>query len=94
MIEYRTQIFHNPIPNVEDDYAGPPTPERNEKWKDLYDIGETRLSKFEASRIHNKTAAARPSSDEDYPIILNVFHDLHCLVRISFAILFSKTAGR
>jgi hypothetical protein len=94
VIEYRTQIFHNPVPNVEDDYAGPPTPERNDKWRALHDFGETRLSKFEASRIHNKTAAARPGSDEDYPIILNVFHDLHCLVRFSIAILFPETACR
>lgn len=71
---------------IDDDYAGPPTPERNEKWRALHYVGDTRLSKFEASQIHNKTAAAQPGSDEDFPIVLTVFHDLHCLVCIEFSI--------
>ncbi|KAI4868045.1 hypothetical protein F4820DRAFT_411308 [Hypoxylon rubiginosum] len=88
-IEYRNQLFHNPIPGQVDDYAGPPTPERNEKWKALYYVGETSLSKSEASRIHNKTAAARAGTDEDYPIVFTIFHDLHCLdaLRLSFGYL-------
>ncbi|XXH05724.1 hypothetical protein Hte_012160 [Hypoxylon texense] len=88
-IEYRNQLFHNPIPGQTDDYAGPPTPERNEKWKALYYVGETRLSKSEASRIHNKTAAARAGTDEDYPIVFTIFHDLHCLdaIRITLGYL-------
>ncbi|KAI1173832.1 hypothetical protein F4777DRAFT_556462 [Nemania sp. FL0916] len=88
-IQYREQLFYNPSPSVEDDYAGPATPERNAKWKALHDIGGARLSKSEASRLHNKTAAAQPGSDKDYPIVFNVFHDLHCLdsLRLMFAYL-------
>ncbi|KAI0440085.1 hypothetical protein F4803DRAFT_578094 [Xylaria telfairii] len=89
VIEYRNQLFQNPSPNNEDDYAGPPTPVRNAKWRALHDIGGARLSKPEASRLHNKTAAAQPNSDEDYPIVFNVFHDLHCLdsLRLTFSYL-------
>lgn len=86
MIEYRNQIFRTPIPTEDDDYAGPATPERNARWRALHQVGNTRLSKAEASRLHNKTAAAQAGTDEDYPIVLNVFHDLHCLVRICFRI--------
>jgi hypothetical protein len=89
VIEYRYQNFDNPIPNIDDDYARPPTPERNAKWRALRYVGDTRLSKSEASRIHNKTAATQPGSDRDSPIVLTVFHDLHCLVRILFVILAS-----
>ncbi|KAI6092238.1 hypothetical protein F4821DRAFT_159482 [Hypoxylon rubiginosum] len=78
-IEYRNELFHNPIPGQTDDYAGPPTPERNDKWKALYYVGETSLTKSEASRLHNKTVAAKAGTDEDYPIVFTVFHDLHCL---------------
>lgn len=80
VIEYRNQIFDSPSPKIQDGYAGPPTPERNKKWEALHYVGDTRLSKFEATRIHNKTAAAQPNTNEDYPIVLTVFHDLHCLV--------------
>ena len=82
MIEYRGQNFVNPNPKIDDGYSGPPTPERDAKWRALHYVGDTRLSKSEASRIHNKTAAAQPDTDEDYPIVLTVFHDLHCLVCI------------
>ena len=80
VIEYRHHKFENPSPGVVTEYAGPPTPERNKKWEALHFVGETRLSKLEASRLHNKTAAAQPDTDEDYPVVLTVFHDLHCLV--------------
>ncbi|KAB8290869.1 hypothetical protein EYC80_008506 [Monilinia laxa] len=78
-IEYHNQNFENPIPKIDDEWAGPPTPERNERWRNLHYVGDTALSKLEASQLLNKTAAALPGSDEDYPIVLTVFHDLHCL---------------
>ena len=84
MIEYHNRKFDNPIPKIDDDYAGPPTPERDARWRALHYVGDTRLSKSQAARLLNKTAAAQPGSDKDYPIVLTVFHDLHCLVRISF----------
>ena len=87
MIEYHNRNFDNPIPKIDDDYAGPPTPERDARWRALHYVGDTRLSKSQASRLLNKTAAAQPGSDKDYPIVLTVFHDLHCLVRISFSAL-------
>ncbi|KAI1171099.1 hypothetical protein F4777DRAFT_583280 [Nemania sp. FL0916] len=85
VIEYRLQNFENPIPKVDDDFAGPPTPERNARWRALHYVGDTRLSKAQAAQIHNKTAAAQPDSDEDYPIVFTVFHDLHCLDAIRLA---------
>lgn len=90
VIEYRHHKFENPSPGVDTEYGGPPTPERNKKWEALHFVGETRLSKLEASRLHNKTAAAQPDTDEDYPVVLTVFHDLHCLVSTLFVLLLFK----
>ena len=86
MIEYRNQNFDYSTPEMENDYAGPPNPQRDAKWRALHYVGDHRLSKSEASRIHNQTATAQPGS-EDYMIVFTVFHDLHCLVCIVLIIL-------
>jgi hypothetical protein len=80
-IQYRQQIFTTPIPEEENEYVGPSTPERDAIWKTLYPPGNTVFTRVEASRLHNKTVAGRPDNGEEYPVVLNVFHDLHCLVR-------------
>ncbi|APA16018.1 predicted protein [Sclerotinia sclerotiorum 1980 UF-70] len=89
VIEYHNRNFENPIPKIDDEWAGPPTSERNARWAKLHYVGDTGLTKDEASQLLNKTAASLPGTDDDYPIVLTVFHDLHCLVRIFY--LFNKT---
>ncbi|KAJ7256023.1 hypothetical protein C8J57DRAFT_1075190 [Mycena rebaudengoi] len=55
----------------------PSSPELDEKWDDLYNFGISRIPKHEAERLPNKT-----SPDPGFYIAgLNVFHELHCLVR-------------
>jgi hypothetical protein len=60
-------------------YTGYPTPEIDKQWKELYRVGNSRISKNEAAQLPNKTIAANPGTD-DYLIVISVFHDLHCLV--------------
>lgn len=78
-IDYSLTTWDLSEPSIEDDWTGPATPERNKRWKALHDVGRIRLSKDQAARLHNKTAAAQYGPGEDYPVLMNVFHDLHCL---------------
>ncbi|KAK6336234.1 hypothetical protein TWF696_001796 [Orbilia brochopaga] len=62
-------------------YTGYPDSEINQRWKQLYRVGNSRISKAEAAQLPNKTIAATTDSD-DYLVVISVFHDLHCLDRI------------
>ncbi|KAF2486435.1 hypothetical protein BDY17DRAFT_79016 [Neohortaea acidophila] len=94
-IDYSLTTWDLSEPSIEDDWTGPATPERNKRWKALHDVGRIRLSKDQAARLHNKTAAAQYGPGEDYPVLMNVFHDLHCLdsLRLMTAYLLDSDHG-
>lgn len=62
-------------------YTGSPTPETDARWKELYRVGNSRISKSEAAQLPNKTIAA-VAGEDDYLVVISVFHDLHCLDRL------------
>ncbi|KAJ6115581.1 hypothetical protein N7523_005998 [Penicillium sp. IBT 18751x] len=62
-------------------YTGYPTSTIDKHWKELYRVGNSRISKEEAALLPNKTIAANPGAD-DYLVVISVFHDLHCLDRL------------
>ncbi|KAI1115234.1 hypothetical protein F5Y14DRAFT_460791 [Nemania sp. NC0429] len=58
-------------------YHGPPTPERNDMWRDLHHRGVvTGVSPEEARGLLNDTFVLK---NGDHTIQLEVFHQLHCL---------------
>ncbi|KAJ5684072.1 uncharacterized protein N7477_000417 [Penicillium maclennaniae] len=62
-------------------YTGYPTSAIDKHWKELYRVGNSRISKKEAALLPNKTIAANLGAD-DYLVVISVFHDLHCLDRL------------
>lgn len=64
-------------------YIGRPNIEIDTRWKELYRVGNSRISKSEASQLPNKTIAAI-AGEEDYLVVISVFHDLHCLVSLLY----------
>ena len=50
----------------------------------------SRISKSEAALLPNKTVAAVAGKDDDYPVVISVFKDLHFLVRSKSRISYSQ----
>lgn len=48
----------------------------------MLDVGEIRISREEAARLPSETAPLY-GGEEGYAGVLEVFHQLHCLVRIT-----------
>ncbi|KAL9622777.1 MAG: hypothetical protein Q9160_002896 [Pyrenula sp. 1 TL-2023] len=66
-------------------YQGPPSAKNNEAWEALFIHGLTRITAKEAAPMHNKTLPI-PDDPEHYIVSLAVFHQLHCLNAIRFAL--------
>jgi hypothetical protein len=61
-------------------YDQAPSQEVDDAWYDLYKVAQIGLSEAETTRVPNQTWAVRGNRDQ-YLITLDVFHQLHCLVR-------------
>ncbi|KAF3909936.1 hypothetical protein ABW20_dc0101629 [Dactylellina cionopaga] len=79
-VHYELKTFESSFHN-NSAYTGYPDSEINQRWKQLYRVGNSRISKAEAAQLPNKTIAATKGSD-DYLVVISVFHDLHCLDRL------------
>lgn len=96
-VEYETRVFHEGFGKDTSIYQQPPSPEVDEAWDELYNcesdgltfkvqandheiVPVTRIPKSIASNLVNKTYRI-PGDEEHYVIQLDVFHQLHCLVR-------------
>ncbi|KAE8142314.1 hypothetical protein BDV38DRAFT_278479 [Aspergillus pseudotamarii] len=62
-------------------YQGPPTDESEQAWKDLYDVGISKIPFSEAIKLSNKTVPFFEYPGEFY-VQIDVFYQLHCLNRI------------
>ncbi|KAK8139507.1 hypothetical protein PG984_002887 [Apiospora sp. TS-2023a] len=77
-IQYKNVVFTAGFGRERSPYQGPPTPERDAQWDDLYGFGISRIPMDKASQLVNKTVPI-PGEPGQYVIQLNVFHQLHCL---------------
>ncbi|KAI1179764.1 hypothetical protein F4777DRAFT_574589 [Nemania sp. FL0916] len=78
-VSYETYTFDST------EYAGPPTPEMNQRWRDLYHHGvATRVSREEMRKITKNDTYELPNGE--HLINLEMFHQLHCLDIIRHAL--------
>ena len=78
-VELKLTKFDSAVLDGKTSYQGPPTPERDELWRGLYRHMDSHISAEEAKLLPNKTAPEYEYEGSGYLIVLNLFHDLHCL---------------
>ncbi|PYH93997.1 hypothetical protein BO71DRAFT_326381, partial [Aspergillus ellipticus CBS 707.79] len=78
LVTYKDVVFTSGLLEGRTSYQGPPTPERDAAWEDLYSFGVSRIPRSSAGKLVNKTLPI-PDDPGYYIIELNVFHQLHCL---------------
>jgi len=79
MIQYEVKKFRSGLNGEGDDiYSLPPSDEVDAAWADLYNFGVTELTEDQANRLANVTMEV-PNSDNKYVMLLDVFHELHCI---------------
>ncbi|KAL0564193.1 hypothetical protein V5O48_017862 [Marasmius crinis-equi] len=78
LLEQEVVTFHSAVHNDTTEYMGPPSPEVDQAWDDLYKFGLSRIPEQEAKLIPWKTIRI-PGDPTHYAVALDVFHQLHCL---------------
>ncbi|KAH8894624.1 hypothetical protein GQ53DRAFT_744732 [Thozetella sp. PMI_491] len=78
-LDYEVRQFHLGFAPDTTEYQGAPSDEVDQKWSDLYDMGNTLLDKDQAMLIPNKTILFPHDPNHRYLVNLDVFHQLHCL---------------
>ncbi|OQV05015.1 hypothetical protein CLAIMM_09819 [Cladophialophora immunda] len=86
LLEYDVKVFKSAFGgDIDRRYQGPPSPEIDANWDDLYNFGSTMLNTYEAAHLPNKTwpIVQEPGN---YIAVIDVFHHLHCLNMIRKAL--------
>ncbi|KAK2749650.1 hypothetical protein FQN57_005872 [Myotisia sp. PD_48] len=78
VISYKSYNFQGGFDEQRTKYQGPPSPEVDSAWKDLYRYGISKIPKEQARLLSNKTVPI-PREPGQYIIGLDVFHQIHCL---------------
>jgi hypothetical protein len=79
---WESRTFNSSIDAIEGtvtDSVTPASPITSADWGSILDVGEIRLSEEEANRLSKGTARLY-GGEEGYAGVLEVFHQLHCLV--------------
>ncbi|KAF8849623.1 hypothetical protein BDZ45DRAFT_732120 [Acephala macrosclerotiorum] len=85
-LEYKVTKFESSIYGGETEYQGPPTEYNNRLWKQTYSHMNTHITEEEAKQLPNKTMPEPPYEGSGYLIVLNIFHDLHCIDSLRLAL--------
>ncbi|WYZ45800.1 hypothetical protein EsH8_IX_000025 [Colletotrichum jinshuiense] len=85
-LEYEVRKFQLGLDGDITDYQGPPSPELDKRWSDLYNMGISRIPLSMAAKLPNKTVLFPHDDQKRYLIELDVFHQLHCLNMIRQAL--------
>lgn len=81
-IIWESRTFRSTVDEIQGlvtDHVTPSSPVIAAEWGSLLDVGEIRLSEAEAARLSQGTAGLYGGED-GYAGVLEVFHQLHCLV--------------
>ncbi|KAM7218685.1 protein of unknown function (DUF3328) domain containing protein [Rhypophila decipiens] len=78
VVKYKNVVFASGFGGERTAYQGPPSPERDALWDDLYGFGVSKIPMSSAAKLVNKTVPI-PGQPEQYVVALNVFHQIHCL---------------
>ncbi|KAK2053621.1 hypothetical protein LY76DRAFT_524240, partial [Colletotrichum caudatum] len=81
-IEYQLTKFASSVEGGESNFQGWPSAKTNEAWQSFYENMFTHITEEEARNLPNKTAPELESEGSGYLVVLNVFHDLHCMDNI------------
>ncbi|KAI0436448.1 hypothetical protein F4803DRAFT_223910 [Xylaria telfairii] len=84
VIEYYETDFQNEF-GGRSAYIGPPTPELEETWDDLWSRGTIELPPDGPSKLNKSTERLKhvhKDPNRGYSAVLEVFHQLHCLNQI------------
>ncbi|KAG6834853.1 hypothetical protein H0H93_006889 [Arthromyces matolae] len=85
-VEYEVVKFRSGLNGEGDDiYSSPPSDEVDAAWSDLYNVGVSEISEQQALQLANVTMEV-PNSDNKYVMVLDVFHELHCINMIRMAL--------
>ncbi|KAK3998065.1 hypothetical protein QBC44DRAFT_386294 [Cladorrhinum sp. PSN332] len=80
VLRYRDVVFDSGFGLERTNYQGPPTPERDALWEDLYNFGVSQVPGESAAKLVNKTVPIPDLlPDRYYAVELDIFHQLHCL---------------
>ncbi|KAG6863529.1 hypothetical protein C0991_005259 [Blastosporella zonata] len=78
-VEYKSVKFHSILHGgTPDTFDGPPSPELDAAWEDIYNFGISKVGEAQASRLVNYTTHL-PHNPSAYLVGIDVFHQLHCL---------------
>lgn len=79
-LSYTTSLFQN---LSQSPFAGKPSPEIDAAWEDLLAPMHIRVTATELRRTNQESVALTEEEGGGYLAWLGVFHELHCIVRIS-----------
>ncbi|KAG9220404.1 hypothetical protein CCMSSC00406_0006669 [Pleurotus cornucopiae] len=84
-ISYKYYRFFNGFEGDISPFQAPPSAELDARWAGLYDFGISRIPRFQAARLPNRTEEI-PGDEGNFIIELDVFHEIHCLNQIRKAL--------
>ncbi|KZS95188.1 hypothetical protein SISNIDRAFT_408923, partial [Sistotremastrum niveocremeum HHB9708] len=82
-VQYERRVFNKL--GIRTKFHGPPTDETDAAWESLYKIGTSWITQEQAALLPNHTDPIAGEEDRSV-IVLEVFHQLHCLNNIRHAL--------
>ncbi|OAG13184.1 uncharacterized protein CC84DRAFT_1228221 [Paraphaeosphaeria sporulosa] len=89
-IKYKTVIFQAGIDSDTSPYQGKPSQEIDHEWEELHKYGVSRIPMSDAAQLANRTSPI-PGDEGHYVVILEVFHQLHCLQHVRRRLFWNET---